>query len=55
MTPENFRIAISVEILPWLMVLCGKGISRACTYQWLFRLGFYKSEVKKGVYANDHE
>ena len=54
-TPNNFRIAINIEILPRLLISCGKGISCACTYRWLSRLGFYKSEVKKGVYVDGHE
>jgi hypothetical protein len=41
--------------LPRLLISCGKSISRACTYRWLSRLGFYKSEVKKGVYVDGHE
>ena len=44
-----------MEILPRLIVLCDKGISRACTYKWLLRLGFYALEVKKGVYVNRHK
>jgi len=54
-TPNNFRIAINIEILPRLIVLYNKGISRACTYRWLLRLGFYTLEVKKGVYINGHK
>ena len=30
-------------------------ISRITTYDWLLRLGFYKSEVKKGVYVDSHK
>ena len=54
-TPENFRVAINTEILPRLMAALTKGISRAGSYRWLIRLGFYKSEVKKGVYVDGHE
>jgi hypothetical protein len=54
-TPENFRIAINIEILPRLMISCGRGIGRTTTYRWLLRLGFYKSEVKKGVYVDRHK
>ena len=54
-TPENFRVAINTEILPRLMAALTKGISRARSYRWLIRLGFYKSEVKKGVYVDRHE
>jgi hypothetical protein len=46
---------INTEILPRLLVLAGKGILRATTYNWLQRLGFYKSESKKGVYVDGHE
>ena len=55
MTPKNFRIAINIEILLRLMISCGRGIGRTTTYRWLLRLGFYKSEVKKGVYVDRHE
>jgi hypothetical protein len=44
-----------MEILPRLIVLIDKGISRACIYRWLPRLGFYILEVKKGVYINGHK
>jgi hypothetical protein len=54
-TPDDFRVAINQEILPRLMISCGKGIGRTLTYNWLLRLGFYKSEVKKGVYVDRHE
>src|ERR1700733_13250431 len=37
------------------MISCGRGIGRTTTYRWLLRLGFYKSEVKKGVYVDGHE
>jgi len=30
-------------------------ISRTTTYNWLLRLGFYKLEMKKGVYVNGHK
>jgi hypothetical protein len=53
--PDNFRIAINTEILPRLLISTGKCISRATTYNWLRRLGFYKSESKKGVYIDGHE
>jgi hypothetical protein len=54
-TPENFRVAINEEILPRLMVSFATLISRTTTYNWLLRLGFYKSEMKKGVYVDGHE
>jgi len=54
-TSDNFRMAINEEILPRLMISCSKGICRTSTYNWLLRLGFYKSEVKKGVYVDGHE
>jgi len=44
-----------MEILPRLIVLCDKGISRAYTYRWLLWLGFYALEVKKGVYVNGYK
>ena len=44
-----------MEILPRLIVLCDKGISRAYIYKWLLRLGFYTLEVKKGVYVNRYK
>jgi len=44
-----------MEILPRLIVLCDKGISRACTYKWLLWLSFYVLEVKKGVYVNRYK
>jgi hypothetical protein len=44
-----------MEILPRLIVSIDKGISRACIYRWLPRLGFYALEVKKGVYINRHK
>jgi hypothetical protein len=54
-TPDNFRIAINTEILPRLLISTSKRISRTTTYNWLRRLGFYKSESKKGVYIDGHE
>jgi hypothetical protein len=54
-TPNNFRVAINQEILPRLLISCNKSIGRTSTYNWLLRLGFYKSEVKKGVYVDGHE
>jgi hypothetical protein len=53
--PNTFRIAINKEILPRLMILTQTGIGRTSTYNWLRRLGFYNSELKKGVYVNGHE
>jgi hypothetical protein len=53
--PDNFRLAINTEILPRLLISTGKRISRTTTYDWLRRLGFYKSESKKGVYVDGHE
>jgi len=44
-----------MEILPRLMVSFATPISCTTTYDWLLRLGFYKSEVKKGVYVDGHE
>jgi len=37
------------------MVLFATLISYTTTYNWLLRLGFYKSEVKKGVYVDGHK
>jgi len=37
------------------MISTSKGISRATSYRWLRRLGFYTSESKKGVYIDGHE
>ena len=37
------------------MVLFATLISYTTTYNWLLRLGFYKSEVKKGVYVDSHK
>ena len=54
-TPNNFHEAINSVILPRLMISTSRGISRATTYRWLRRLGFYKSESKKGVYIDGHE
>ena len=54
-TPSNFRIAINTEILPRLIISTTKGIAQSTTYLWLRRLGFYKSELKKGVYVDGHE
>jgi hypothetical protein len=54
-TPDNFRVAINTEILPRLIISFVTPISRNTTYNWLLRLGFYKSEVKKGVYVDGHE
>jgi hypothetical protein len=54
-TPDDFRLAINTEILPRLLISTGKTISRTTTYDWLRRLGFYKSESKKGVYVDGHE
>jgi hypothetical protein len=53
--PDNFCIAVNTEILPRLLISTRKRISRATTYNWLQRLGFYKSESKKGVYVDGHE
>jgi hypothetical protein len=54
-TPDNFRIAVNTEILPRLLISTSKRISRTTTYDWLRRLGFYKSESKKGVYIDGHK
>jgi hypothetical protein len=54
-SPNNFRIAINKEILPRLMISYGASLGQTSTYNWLLRLGFYKSEVKKGVYLDRHE
>jgi hypothetical protein len=54
-TPSDFRVAINQEILPRCLISTTKGISRATVYSWLRRLGFYKSESKKGVYVDGHE
>jgi hypothetical protein len=54
-TPNNFKVAINQEILPRLLISCNKEIGRIATYNWLLRLGFYKLEVKKGVYVDGHE
>jgi hypothetical protein len=51
---NNFRIAINQEILPRLLVSCNKAISCTLTY-WLLWLGFYKLEIKKGIYVNGHK
>ena len=53
--PDDFRVAINIEILPRLIISSYKGIRRSITYYWLERLGFYKSESKKGVYVDRHE
>jgi hypothetical protein len=54
-TPYNFRVAINQEILPCKMIFISKGIALSTTYLWLRRLGFYKSESKKGVYMDGHK
>jgi hypothetical protein len=54
-TPNNFRVAINQEILPRLLISYNKSIDRTLTYNWLLWLGFYKSEVKKGVYIDRHK
>ena len=54
-TLDDFRLAINTEILPRLLISTGKPISRTTSYDWLQRLGFYKSESKKGVYVDGHE
>jgi hypothetical protein len=48
-------VAINQEILPRLLISCNKSIGRTSTYNWLLWLGFYKSEVKKGVYVDGHK
>jgi hypothetical protein len=42
-------------MLPRLIVLTKASISRTSTYNWLRKLGFYKSELKKGVYIDGHK
>jgi hypothetical protein len=65
-TPNGFRHAINTQIIPRLLANAKKSLfpkakkawkplGRSAVYIWLHRLGFYKTEEKKGVYINSHK
>jgi len=52
---DDFYRAIKDEIFPRLLISTNKPLYRSTIYRWLPKLGFFKSEVKKGVYVDGHE
>jgi hypothetical protein len=53
--PNDFLNAINQEILPRLLSIIERPISRSTAYLWLPRLGFYCHETKKGLYVDRYE
>jgi protein tyrosine phosphatase len=53
--PHLFSDFAYAFLLPRLIISCSAGLGRTSTYNRLLRLGFYKSDVKKGVYLDEHE
>jgi len=55
-TPARFRHALNEQILPSFgYTLRGSGLSLRTARRWLYKLGWRRSELKKGVYMDGHE
>jgi hypothetical protein len=52
---NDFLNTVNQEILPRLLSIIDKPITRSTTYLWLPRLGFYCHETKKGLYVDRYE
>ena len=54
-TPTQFRRALNERILPSLGYMLEVGLSERTARRWLYKLGWRRTRLKKGVYMDGHE
>jgi hypothetical protein len=54
-TPMKFRHALNEQILPTLGYVLEVGLSERTARRWLYKLGWRRTRLKKGVYMDGHE
>lgn len=54
-TPGNFQKVINGVILPWLKIFPSRPLCEQTPCQWLIKLGWQHTKIKKGVYVDGHE
>jgi hypothetical protein len=54
-TPKLFHWALNERIFPILGLAIEGGLSGCTALQWLIRLGWQNTRLKKGVYMDGHE
>jgi len=54
-TPKDFRCALNERILPTLGIMLEVGLSERTARRWLYKLGWRRTRLKRGVYMDGHE
>jgi len=54
-TPMRFRHALNEQIFPTLRYVLEVGLSEYTAQHWLYKLGWWRTRLKKGVYMDGHE
>jgi len=54
-TPKDFQRALNERILPSLGIVLEVGLSERTARRWLYKLGWRRTRLKKGVYMDGHE
>jgi len=54
-TPKDFQRALNEQILPSLSIVLEVRLSECTAWQWLYKLGWWRTRLKKGIYMDGHE
>jgi hypothetical protein len=54
-TPMKFQHALNDQILPTLGYVLDIGLSECTAWCWLYKLGWWRIRLKKGIYMDGHE
>ena len=54
-TPKDFQHALNKRILPSLSIVLEVRLSERTAQRWLYKLGWWQTRLKKGVYMDGHE
>jgi len=54
-TPMKFRHTLNKQILPTLGYVLEVGLSERTAQHWLYKLGWQRTRLKKGIYMDGHE
>ena len=54
-TPKQFHHSLNTQILPTLGYPPMKSLSECTARQWLIKLGWWHTKLKKGVYMDGHK
>jgi hypothetical protein len=54
-TPKKFQEALNATIIPTLLINLKQPLSERTAHQWLVKLGWRRSVLRKGVYMDGHE